>query len=99
MSDRNWTPVRRGGIYCSPACGYGCKHAAFLKAERDAKKLAAQLGPEWKPHVWENLGWHYRVTMNGIDIDVSPPRGARDLYSACLGHHYIGRGRTARAAI
>jgi len=57
----SWTPRRRGDIYCAPACGGGCTHAAFLKAHADAKRLCKRLGPGWEADVYENLGWHYSV--------------------------------------
>lgn len=53
------TPVRRGDIYCSPACGLNCKHEDFERAREGAAALCAALGEGWMPHVWENLGWHF----------------------------------------
>lgn len=63
--DRDWTPVRRGKTYCSPGCGFDCLFADFERATHDADVLAARMGEGWKPVVWENGGWHYRVE-NGI---------------------------------
>jgi hypothetical protein len=61
----SWDPVRRGPIYCAPACGFDCTWAAFQQAEKDAAKLCAylkkKLGIKWTPRVWENMGWHYAV--------------------------------------
>lgn len=56
-----WTPVRTRKIYCSPGCGGKCTCAAFLLASKQAKRLAKRLGTDWKPNVWENLGWYYKV--------------------------------------
>jgi hypothetical protein len=60
-----WGPVRRGPIYCAPACGFDCTWAAFQQAEKDAAKLCAylkkKLGIRWLPRIWENMGWHYEV--------------------------------------
>ncbi len=64
MSDR-WTPIRDGAVYCSPACGGKCTMEDFEWATKEAEKLARLMGDGWEPHVWENLGWHYRVT-NGV---------------------------------
>jgi hypothetical protein len=61
LADRGWTPVRRGAIYCSPRCGGGCTHKAFLAATAKAEKTAKRLGAGWTPVVWDNLGWHWRV--------------------------------------
>jgi hypothetical protein len=64
-SKLSWKPKLRGEIYCSPACGANCTHAAFLAAQAAADKLAYTLnhaketfGVTWVPHVWENCGWH-----------------------------------------
>lgn len=59
-----WTPVRSGATYCSPACGARCTLSEFQAATRAAEKLAASLGPRWKPRVWENLGWHYSAELD-----------------------------------
>lgn len=61
MTDLSYKPVRKGDIYCSPACGYKCTWAAYQLATRRAKALCKLLGPGWEPHVWENGGWHYKV--------------------------------------
>jgi hypothetical protein len=63
--NKKWTPVLDGAIYCSPSCGGHCTKAAYDAAVAAANKLAFEMGPKWKPHVWENLGWHYSV------VDVS----------------------------
>lgn len=56
-----WTPVLRGDIYCSPACGADCKKADYDRVTEVAKQVAARLGPGWTPCVKENLGWFYEV--------------------------------------
>lgn len=65
--ENRWVPVRRGAVYCSPRCGGKCKHADFVKAGRDAARLAARLGPRWRPVVWENLGWHWIVAFGSSE--------------------------------
>lgn len=62
--DPRWIPVWRGPIYCSPACGFDCKHADYLKAIDNGDKLArlcskTGYGEFWQREVWENMGWHY----------------------------------------
>ncbi len=59
---RNWLPVRCGNVYCSPSCGSGCTKVAHDRAQREVALLVGQLGRDWTPHVWENMGWHFRVT-------------------------------------
>jgi hypothetical protein len=58
-------PVRNGDVYCSPWCGASCTWKAFTLATSEATQLAEELGPGWKPDVWENMGWHYQA-KNGI---------------------------------
>lgn len=60
----SWKPVRRGEYYCSPACSHDgfCKYTDYLKAQKRAKLWAKRL-PGFKPVVWENLGWHWCLSM------------------------------------
>lgn len=67
MPDR-WTPILDGDVYCSPACGGGCKKADFDQATESANALVAQLGIGWQPRVWENLGWHYEATKRSATV-------------------------------
>lgn len=53
-----WVAVRKGPIYCAPACGAKCTYAAFKRMSEFAVDLAKRLGPGWRPHVWENMGWY-----------------------------------------
>lgn len=62
------TPKRVGKIYCSPACGMGCTHQAFVRVSKLANDLAAELGEGWQAEVWENLGWHWRVFNDFVEI-------------------------------
>jgi hypothetical protein len=75
MSERDWTPVRKGEVYCSPACGAGCKHRDYVKAfglaEGLAKKCSDEIGGTWKARVWENLGWHWEVVQEGSKVAIS----------------------------
>lgn len=83
-----WTPVRRGAIYCSPACGGGCTWAAFQEATGNADALAKRIGGGWKPRVWENLGWHYSVTSPNNYVKMHPkvyPPDRRTRYLAFFG--------------
>jgi hypothetical protein len=64
----SWAPIRKGPIYCSPGCGGKCTWAAHLQAKREAARLAKRLGPGWTPHVWENLGWHWKVQKGPLSI-------------------------------
>lgn len=33
-----------------------------------AKALCAKLGDGWTPHVFENLGWHWRACKDGWEV-------------------------------
>jgi len=88
VDDKRWTPVRRGSIYCSPACGGDCTFDAYQVALKNAAKLAECLGPDWRGDVWENLGWHYRALSACKRIKVNPNHwGGKnpESYSAFLG--------------
>ena len=69
MTKKSWKPVRRGGVYCSPACGRGCTKAEYDEANSKAKKLLARMsGKGWKILVHENLGWFYQVRTNHLQV-------------------------------
>lgn len=86
---RDWTPVRNGDAYCSPACGGGpvlCSFKRFVHASEVATEVARDLGNGWKPQVFENLGWHARVVSPCGRINVSLPTRLNDTgYTAFLG--------------
>ena len=70
---RNWTPVKNGNIFCSPACGYGCTIEMHDLAQKSANELCSRLNKwraGWTPYVHENLGWHYRAfhKQSGISV-------------------------------
>lgn len=75
-----WTPVRKGNTYCSPGCGAGCTIQQFNRATKAAAKLAARMGKGWKPDVWENLGWFYRVVSADGRVEIHPPQRRGDTY-------------------
>lgn len=76
----SWKPVRRGDIYCSPACGADCKYSDFLKAKEEAKKLCKTLSNGFKSDVWENMGWHRRARKGAIVVGL--PMYPDDTYDA-----------------
>ena len=79
-SDRGWTPVRRGHVYCSPRCGFKCTWEGYLDAYNRANGLVATLGAGWSPKVWENGRWNWaaekgEATMHpNIDYATGEPR-------------------------
>jgi hypothetical protein len=83
----SWKPVRRGNRFCAPACGRGCTVQEHRDAERQALKLAARLasvqtdvkGRRWKIRLFENLGWHWRITKGAVTVYKSGRT-----YSACF---------------
>lgn len=99
-ADYSQPAVRKAdGTYCSPWCGMGCTFAAFEKATADAEALATQLGPNWEPHVWENMGWHYSA-MHGEKLSLYP-HSATDFaaYFNDDDRQYIGGGVTPALAV
>jgi len=60
--------VLRGKIYCSPACGFDCLKKDYDLAVARADKAVKELGPGWKPVVWENCGWRARVEKGKCSI-------------------------------
>lgn len=64
----SWIPVRRGPIYCAPACGGRCTWAAYQQALKASRDIARRLGPGWEPNVWENLGWHFNLKCGPMAV-------------------------------
>ncbi len=111
--NRNWTPVKRGGAYCSPACGGGeatCSIKRYEHAKAAGATCARDLGEGWTPRMSENLGWHVsvgspcrRIWVSLYDAQLGKVTG----YTAFLGppneHGGSGKwaahGKTARQAI
>lgn len=77
-----WKAVRRGDIYCAPACGHKCTWQEYQTAKLKARALADRLGSGFKPFVHENLGWHYRAVSKDGRIEVF--ENDRRAYSACI---------------
>lgn len=108
---RDWTPIRRGNAYCSPACGGGervCSIQRYERAVDQANAAARDLGVGWKPVVTENLGWHARVVSpcGRISVHLPGPHESATSYTAFLGPKEIQpagkwaeHGRTPREAI
>jgi hypothetical protein len=107
---RDWTPVRNGDAYCSPACGGGprvCSIERYKHAVKVADATARDLGAGWTPVVKENLGWHARVVSPCGRISVHLPVLPDDTgYTAFLGPKefqpagkWAESGRTPREAI
>lgn len=105
----SWTPVRRGTIYCAPACGAKCKVVEFDAAGIAAGKLVDHLNKEmkcddWEPYVHENLGWHYSVVNERLNLSVTESFYDGDKvgwYSAYVksGWNVVGKGRSAMEAV
>jgi hypothetical protein len=98
MVDRDWTPVKKGNIYCSPTCGRGCTMSEFNRATKAAEALVKSLGKGWEPRVWENLGWHYAVDKQFTSIHPPHPSGGK--YTAYLNakKQFIHSAKTPVAA-
>ena len=82
MRKQSWEAKRRGAIFCSPACGRGCKESEFIAATVAADRLLRALkGKGWKTRVYENLGWHYSVYNDYVTVYPVGPDSYRCLMS------------------
>ena len=102
--DRSWTPVRRGHVYCSPACGAKCLYTDYVEARRTAQMMAEALGPGWKPQVWENMGWFFRVERGPLGVRRQEDAPVARRYQCANWDDQLlgwtqGEGRTPRAAV
>jgi hypothetical protein len=99
----SWEPVHKGEIYCSPACGHGCKKEEYRDALELAHALVRKLGKGWKPRVWENIGWHYEARTLDEKMSVSPlvsvPGFHSFLGSGGPGGRWVGHGGTPQEAV
>jgi len=68
QTKRDWSPRLYGIYYCSPACGSKCKKVDYDNAKEAAETVAKTLGKAWKPELWENFGWHWRVTRGLVTV-------------------------------
>jgi len=84
MEKLSWDAVRNGEIYCAPACGANCTHDEYLKAHANAdlliEKFENEIGGKWKKNIWENLGWHYSVSLVGGNITIHENKETYDVF-------------------
>lgn len=69
--DVEWIPQRKGKIYCSPACGAGCKYSDYLSANLKARALAKRMGKGWGFVIWENMHWCWKVVKGNAEISMT----------------------------
>lgn len=72
--DKRWIPVLNGAIFCSPSCGAKCTKSAYDEALRMSNEIALELGENWMPQVFENLGWYWKVTKGSMEVRYSDVR-------------------------
>lgn len=94
----NWTPVLRGPIYCSSACGAGCSKAGYDLACKQSAALAKRLGAGWKARVAENLHWYWSVDKGGLSVSPSSPGRFMVILNAD-GFNLVHHGRNPRAIV
>lgn len=105
--DEGWKPRRHGDVFCSPRCGGGCTYAAYERACAEGAALAAKMGQGWKREVWENLGWHYKVSKGCAHIHPTIRHGTRGKGWKVVGytcyfnsaHQYLAHSRSPHAAL
>ncbi len=102
--ERDWTAVRRGEIYCAPACGFNCTYAAYRAAIQKGKALAKRCGQGYTYHVWENMGWYYNAVSPCGRLKVHEHKDVKQ-YLAFLGEpdfpggSYTAWGETPKESI
>lgn len=102
MRTRSWKPVRRGDVFCAPACGRGCTIQEHDAAQAKGDALAKCLGAGWTVRVHENLGWHVTVLSPSGRVKLIGDPGH---YTAFLGEpgqvggRFAEQGATPEAAI
>lgn len=98
---RDWNPVLKGDIYCSPACGFKCTKAGHDEAVRLADEMIDELGDGWEPDVWENCRWNYAAKHKKQDIRIHPNKyDTVDSYTCFYNGpvQKLGRGSTPTEA-
>lgn len=99
---QDWNPLRKGDIYCAPACGRDCTWDEFLEAHTEADKLVALLGPSWEKRVWENLGWFYEANLRGVNncsLSLSRAHGPSMCIFNSAGGSFVSHKEDPRDAI
>src|SRR5882724_6015615 len=74
FTERDWTPIKRGDMYCSPACGGNCKRSAYDAAVKRAKDAIASMPhpQNWEMRLNENMGWYSSIFCGGMTIICEP---------------------------
>jgi hypothetical protein len=101
----SWKPARHGDTFCAPACGHGCTYQEYERAQISAKTLCENLGPGWKPKVWENMGWHFQAISSCGRLEVHTNGLLSRSFCAFIGEsgssegRWVGHGSTPKAAV
>ncbi len=95
----SWVPKMDGDVYCSPACGHGCRRRAYEAAVIAAYELSAELGNDWMPEVWEGDGWHWRVTKGLAKLSPIKCSGGYQITFNAHGRQFTAVAPTALQAI
>lgn len=96
---KSWEPVRKGAIYCAPACGHGCTWAEYQDALARAKKVCEELGEGWEPDLSENMGWFASVRRGSVRISLPMPWFGAGYFCHVDGCGSLGRAVDARGAL
>ena len=81
---RDWKVVRKGEIYCAPACGGDCTWAQYTAMKNQAKTMCKELGDGWKPQLNHNLGWFCAIVKGHTTIHCYHYSTGRRSYSAWI---------------
>lgn len=87
-TELSWKPVRRGAIYCAPACGASCTWVDYQRALAAGTKLQQRIGDPFVLRVWENMGWFYCIETGshdkGCHITIHSPMLGSDTYCVII---------------
>ena len=97
-----WEPFKNGIYYGSKGCCNArlCTLVDFDNAGIKARQLADRIGGDTKVRVWENLGWHYEVIVNG-KYRINESKYTKNSFSCYVvgDSMYVGKGETPEESI
>ncbi len=64
---RDWKVIRKGKIYCAPACGGDCSFVQYAAMKKQAEKMCKELGEGWEPKLTHNS--YMEVNRLALNMD------------------------------
>lgn len=66
-------------VHCGDLCGRGCSFNEFMSAQEGAYRAELRM-PGWEGHVWENMGWFWRLERKAGDVTWNLALNTRGLW-------------------